>query len=106
VLFLGLGTSLFGTADGVRGKSAGLVGFAARLETESVPEECLLAKLSEARSIKPDSTSITPRLREVRWSPSMISSLNVGDHSGTSMPPFIRRYVMPLLSPETFPAVP
>jgi pimeloyl-ACP methyl ester carboxylesterase len=72
--WLGLGTSLFGTADGVRGNSAGLVGFKAK---------------------RPDA-----KLREIKWDRSMISSFHVGTHSGTSMPRFIRRYVMPLLSPD------
>jgi hypothetical protein len=71
VFWLGWGTSLFGTADGVRGNSAGLVGF--------------------------HTTQSTTKLREVKWDPSMISSFHMGTHSGTSMPRFIRNYVMPLL---------
>ncbi len=85
--FLGFGTSLFGTADGVTGKSAGLVGFARSKDTESV-------------SPKPKDFSVTAKLQEVRWDPSMISSWHVGDHSGTSMPPFIRKYVLPLLATD------
>ena len=75
LFWLGLGTSMFGTADGVRGNSAGLVGFSTKQPTA--------------------------KLREVKWDRSMISSFHVGTHSGTSMPRFIRRYVMPLLLPDT-----
>jgi pimeloyl-ACP methyl ester carboxylesterase len=73
LFYLGLGTSLFGTADGVVGKSAGLVGF---------------------------SHSGDHKLRQVKWEPSMIRSLNPGTHFGTSMPPFINRFVLPLLKTE------
>jgi hypothetical protein len=84
VFFLDWGTTLFGTADGVYGRSAGLVGFAGNRQNGQPVGKA--------------------RLCEVKWAPSMISSLHVGDHSGTSMPPFIRKYVMPLLSPDLFPS--
>lgn len=77
LFFLGLGTSIFGTADGVKGKSAGLVGFAQ----------------PQAREYDADCAKMV----EVEWNASMLSCWHVGDHAGTSMPPFIQRYVIPLL---------
>jgi alpha-beta hydrolase superfamily lysophospholipase len=73
LLFLGWGTMLFGTADGVRGKSAGLTGF----KTNGDPIE---------------------KLKQIKWQPSMMKFFNFGDHWGTSMPPFIRHYVLPLVA--------
>ncbi len=77
VLFLHLGTSLFGTADGIRGISAGLRGF-------SRPTEESLA-LQYAK------------LHEIHWEPSMMKLMHFGDHSGNSMPLFVQRYILPLL---------
>jgi hypothetical protein len=79
LFFLGLGTSLFGTADGVFGKSAGLTGFAHRVadDEEVVPEYA--------------------KLRQIKWDPSMIRFLHLGTHSGNSMPPFVDKYIVPLL---------
>jgi pimeloyl-ACP methyl ester carboxylesterase len=77
LFFLGLGTSLFGTADGVKGKSAGLVGFEPRKEHQSGGGGA--------------------KMVEIEWEPRMLSCWHVGDHAGTSMPRFIKRYVMPLL---------
>lgn len=71
--YLGWGTSTFGTADGVFCKGAGLIGF--DLST----------------------TADGSKLRQVKWDPSMMLSLHFGDHSGNSMPPFVRKYVLPLL---------
>jgi len=73
LLFLGWGTMLFGTADGVFGKSAGLTGF----KTNGDPIE---------------------KLKQIKWQPAMMRTFNFGDHWGTSMPPFIRQYVLPLLA--------
>ena len=78
-LVLGVGTTFFGTADGVQSESAGLVGF-------RVPE---------------NATEETQRqyakLRQVEWTPKMTKSLNFGTHIGTSMPQFVRDYVAPLV---------
>jgi hypothetical protein len=115
VFFLDWGTSLFGTADGVYGRSAGLVGFARNRQngqlSEQLPEQLpeqpseQLSELLSGQLSEPLPEPVgTARLCEVKWAPSMISSLHVGDHSGTSMPPFIRKYVMPLLSPDLFPS--
>jgi hypothetical protein len=82
-LHLGIGTSLLGTADGVRGKSAGLTGFDLSSETNEEDKRELA------------------KLREVKWHTEMIASLNWGDHLGTSMPLFLQRYVLPLLRGES-----
>lgn len=75
--WLGLGTSLFGTADGVFCRSAGLTGFT-----------------------RPDESSNNPhyvKLQEIEWVPSMLLQGHLGGHPGNSMPPFLRKYVLPLL---------
>lgn len=78
--WLGLGTSLFGTADGVQCRSAGLVGFATPPESSA--------------------DSAYRKLRQIKWELSMLRYLHIGDHAGNSMPPFIREYIMPLLTSE------
>lgn len=77
LLFLHVGTSIFGTADGIRGIGAGLRGFA-RPDTRELATEYA-------------------KLREIHWQPSMMKLLHFGDHSGNSMPPFVKRYIVPLL---------
>ncbi|WZO98401.1 hypothetical protein EP7_005462 [Isosphaeraceae bacterium EP7] len=81
VFVLGLGTRLFGTFDGPRGVSAGLVGFRR-------PKG--LNELGIARYGK---------LRQVRWTPSMARTGYLGGHVGPDSPAFLRRYVVPLLLP-------
>jgi pimeloyl-ACP methyl ester carboxylesterase len=78
-LILGYGTSVFGTADGVQGDSAGLVGF--QLPAES------------------DETAIVEykKLRQIEWDASMRKTYNFGTHVGTTMPLFVRHYVAPLV---------
>ena len=76
--YLGLGTSLFGTADGVPCRAAGLTGF-----------------------VRPDESQHNPhyaKLQEVKWQPSMMLLGHLGGHPGNSMPPFMRRYILPLLT--------
>jgi hypothetical protein len=80
IFFLGLGTSLFGTADGVYGKSAGLTGFA----SETCDDNAVIA-------------SEYAKLRQIKWEPSMIKFLHLGTHAGNSMPPFVDNYIVPLL---------
>jgi pimeloyl-ACP methyl ester carboxylesterase len=77
LFWLGLGTSLFGTADGVPCRAAGLVGFRVPDEQE-LPREYV-------------------KLRQIRWEPSMVRLLHLGGHAGNSMPPFLRKHVVPLL---------
>lgn len=86
VVVLGVGTWLFKTADRVRSFSAGLVGFREP------------AGLDDAgRSL------YATRLRQVRWRPEMARSWYFGGHVGPDSPPFLRKYVVPLL---TGPLVP
>ena len=72
VFILGMGTRFFGTIDRIKTVSAGLVGF--RIEH--------------------------PKLKQVRWQPSMIKSGYFGGHVGPDIPAFLRRYVVPLLTTE------
>lgn len=78
IFYLKFGTSWFGTADGVYGKAAGLKGF-------DIPEES--AHLPQYQ-----------KLRQIKWEPSMLKYLHSGDHWGNSMPPFVNRFIVPLLS--------
>lgn len=80
VFFLGLGTGVFGTSDRVRGRGAGLVGF----RTPSPGDE-------------PGRVAAYRKLRQVRWSPRMGSTGNLGGHLGSDSPRFLARYVVPLL---------
>lgn len=77
LFWLGIGTSWFGTADGVRCRAAGLVGF----------------KTS-------DEPGAHSKLRQIKWEPSMMRLLHLGGHPGNSMPPFLRQHVIPLLEPD------
>jgi hypothetical protein len=104
VFWLGWGTSLFGTADGVRGNSAGLVGFSTKQPASEQPTTnqptTNQPTTNQPITNRPTTDQPITKLLEVKWDPSMISSFHVGTHSGTSMPRFIRKYVMPLLSPD------
>lgn len=71
LFFLVLGTSLFGTPDGIKTKAAGCVGFRG--------------------------ASDYAKLREIVWTPEMITTLHFGEHFGTSMQPWLVKYVLPLL---------
>jgi len=71
LFWLGLCTSVVCTADGIKSKAAGCVGF------------------KDANRYE--------KLEEINWSPMMMRSLHFGTHSGTSMYPFLRTYVIPLL---------
>jgi hypothetical protein len=78
-LVLGFGTTEFGTADRVHGRSAGLYGFTKPADPSAEDEALYL------------------RLVQVPWSPGMIGGLNLGGHQGTSMPGFLKREVAPWL---------
>jgi alpha-beta hydrolase superfamily lysophospholipase len=80
VFWLGLGTSLFGTADGVMSRAAGLVSF-------KIPNEPELQKQYS-------------KLRQIKWEPSMMRLLHLGGHAGNSMPAFVRTHIIPLLTPD------
>ena len=81
VIVLGLGTWLFKTADRVRSFSAGLVGF-------RTPE----GLDDEGRSL------YATRFRQVRWRAEMAKAGYLGGHVGPDSPPFLRKYVVPLLT--------
>jgi pimeloyl-ACP methyl ester carboxylesterase len=86
-VYLSLGTSVFGTSDGVRGASAGCLGF-------QVPApEC-----AEVEQYS--------KLEQVPWDPSMMRRLHIGMHLGNSMLPWLMKYVVPVLryDEETAPA--
>ena len=76
VFILGVGTHIFGTVDRVNGLSAGLVGFQ---RPKSALEEHYL------------------KLRQIKWSPAMAPTGNLGGHVGPDSPEFLRKYVVPLL---------
>jgi hypothetical protein len=81
VFILGLGTTLLGTIDRVRCRSAGLVGFRA-------PTSCQAGE---------DHASAYTKLRQVRWEPRMAKLGNFGGHLGPDSPFFLNSYVAPLL---------
>jgi hypothetical protein len=77
-LILGLGTSIFGTSDGVRTTSAGCAGFAI------APVSCLYpAQYSE--------------LEQERWRPDMLKQLQNGMHFGNSATPWLLKNIVPRL---------
>jgi pimeloyl-ACP methyl ester carboxylesterase len=82
LVILGAGTWLFRTADRVRSASAGLVGFR---EPAGLDDE--------GRAL------YRGRLRQVRWRPGMASSGYLGGHVGPDSPAFLRKYVVPLVTP-------
>jgi hypothetical protein len=84
VFILGAGTRLFGTVDGVRTASAGLVGF-------QVPPRCDHDE-AQGRSYG--------KLRQVRWRLPMATTGYFGGHVGPDSPMFLRKYVVPLLRLE------
>lgn len=86
LVLLGLGTGLFGTVDRVRGPGAGLLGF-------RPPEGADPAAAGLYRD----------RLRQVRWTPAMVGVGYLGGHFAVDWPPFLARYVLPLLGPEPGP---
>lgn len=72
---LGLGTSIFGTADGIKTKAAGCVGF--------------------------DDPDRYDKFQQIPWTPKMLYDLNFGTHWGTSMLPFLSQHVVPLLTVDS-----
>jgi hypothetical protein len=80
LVMLGWGTRLFGTIDRVRGPSAGLVGFCPPVSPSA------------------DYQTHAARLRQVCWNPSMVGTGYLGDHWTIGLPPFLARYVVPLLA--------
>jgi hypothetical protein len=73
--YLGVGTAVVGTSDGLRQAAAGRVGF-------DPPEEAFAG-----------------RLRQHPWDPSLAWTGNTGGHTGTLRTAYLKAYVLPLLSP-------
>lgn len=84
LIVLGLGTRVFKTVDRVRSVSAGLVGFRRPKGLDD-----------EGRSL------YESRLRQVRWRAEMARTWYFGGHVGPDSPPFLRKYVVPFLTPST-----
>lgn len=76
-LFLGLGTSLYGTMDGRHTSSAGCVGF--------------MTPPASARS------KVYDRLYQVAWHEQMAAAGHTGGHMGSSAEGFVRHYVAPFV---------
>lgn len=81
VLVLGWGTSQFGTSDRHYCCSAGRVGF-----TRPDPADA-------------ESDELYRRLVQVRWTPGMLWTGHTGGHTGTALPTFLAREVVPWLKP-------
>lgn len=82
---LGVGTTMFGTMDGVRGESAGKAGFRA-----------------PARAARPGQYA---KLHQIGWDASMIEDGHGGGHFAYMNPSFISARVRPLVEPAS-PAPP
>jgi hypothetical protein len=82
VVLLGAGTKLFGTIDRVRSVGAGLTGFREPREFDDAGRALYAAKL-----------------RQVRWAWRMARTGYLGGHVGPDSPWFLRRFVIPLLTP-------
>lgn len=78
---LGAGTWAFGTIDRVRGVGAGLIGFRMPGAAESA-----------------DQIDSYEKVRHVRWRPAMAKVGYLGGHLAVDMPPFLKRYVVPMLT--------
>jgi pimeloyl-ACP methyl ester carboxylesterase len=85
VIVLGAGTGIFGTIDGRKGVSAGLVGF------------------RQPKGLDEEAARQYAKLKQVRWSPGMASTGYFGGHVGPDNPAFLKKYVLPLLdvAPES-----
>lgn len=82
-IVLGLGTRLFGTIDRVHTPAAGLHGF----RTPEGLEDAAAAQYA--------------KLRQIVWNPAMWRTGYFGGHTGVDHPAFLRRYVLPLLRPDS-----
>jgi len=78
-IILGLGTTIFGTSDGVRTVSAGCVGFA------NPPDSGVALDQYD-------------KLEQHSWTPSMLKQLHTGLHSGNSSFPWILKHIVPILA--------
>lgn len=78
--FVGAGTTLLGTMDGVNGSAAGKIGF--RLPADAPPERAQMFRNA---------------LHQVPFRWEMASCAHLGGHGGYLWSPFIRNYVAPIL---------
>ena len=83
LVVLGAGTRLFGTVDGKKGISAGLVGF------------------RRPKGLDESGAAQYAKLRQIRWTPAMATTGYFGGHVGPDCPAFLRKYVLPLLGVAT-----
>lgn len=90
VIVLGLGTWLFGTIDRKHSVAAGLVGFQPpKLDSSLAPA-----------SASADRALAYARLRQVPWRLSMGTTGYLGGHVGPDSPAFLKKYVVPILTPS------
>jgi pimeloyl-ACP methyl ester carboxylesterase len=80
VFFLGLGTTLFGTCDGMHLPGAGMLGLA----HAAAPPEA-------------DSAGSVPPLHQIRFEPRMLRQFNLAGHFGPVNPLFVREWIAPIL---------
>ena len=80
VLFLGLGTLLFGTFDGVHWPASGCIGFARRTDASLAAER---------------------QLRQIPYRLGMISQFNLGGHFGCVHRVFVAETIAPILREDT-----
>jgi len=80
VIVLGAGTRIFGTIDGIKTISAGMVGFRPPPGAGDDDREAQYRKL-----------------RQERWGPHMATTGYLGGHVGPDNPAFLRKFVVPLL---------
>ena len=86
VIVLGLGTWLFGTIDRKHSVAAGLVGFQPPTVDPSLAS--------------PDRALAYARLRQIPWRLSMGTTGYLGGHVGPDSPAFLKKYVVPILTPS------
>ncbi len=79
-VFLRIGTNVAGTIDRQHGEAAGAVGF----------------KLPEPGSAR--EKSLYKKLHQIEWNPEMRWVGNFGGHADWTNPPFVKKYLAPLIS--------
>jgi len=91
LVVLGAGTRIFGTIDGIRTVSTGMV----RFRTPRPGESVLVSELEG--TAEESSRQCYTKLDQVRWRPAMMRTGYFGGHIGPDSPAFLRMYVAPLL---------
>lgn len=90
LLFVGLGTTLFGTCDGRHAPAAGLVGF----------------HRSACGAIRENGESEAPSLRQMWFHWKMLRDFNIAGHLSCVNPRFVRNWIAPILLEEAAPQPP